>query len=158
MARYEDTNKLNKKVELPFQFHLKTSMTYIDLVIVLGCKFKFYFTNRTSETLKSMGTSVDSGEITTTMTCCNKETGAGKKHQQRTRGIWLCATGGGHIQMWQPLYQSEGPSQVFLLTLTWLVAAFGKESRERWKEITLSYDNMCHLNNLKVAREDLPLP
>lgn len=41
-----------------------------------------------------MGTSVDSGEITTTMTCCNKETGAGKKHQQRTRGIWLCASGG----------------------------------------------------------------
>ena len=55
-------------------------------------------------------------------------------------------------------YRSEGPSQVFLLTLTWLIAAFGNESREKWKDITLSYDNMCHLNNLKAAKEDLPLP
>ena len=40
--------------------------------------------------------------------------------------------------------RSEGPAQVFLLVL--------------WKRITVSYDNMCHLNNLKVARCPLPLP
>ena len=69
--------------------------------------FKLLYTG-TSGTIKSIGSvdqSVDSGEISATMTCCNKETGTGKKHQQRTRGIWLCASGGGHIQMWQPLYQ-----------------------------------------------------
>ena len=48
--------------------------------------------------------------------------------------------------------RSEGPAQVFLLVLTWLIAAFGR------KRITVSYDNMCHLNNLKVARCPLPLP
>ena len=49
-------------------------------------------------------------------------------------------------------------SQVFLLTLTWLLSAFGSQKREKWQEITLSYDNMCHLNNLKVAKKELPLP
>ena len=33
------------------------------------------------------------------MTTCNKDTG-GKR-----RGVWFCVSGGGHIQMWQPLYQ-----------------------------------------------------
>ena len=27
-----------------------------------------------------------------------------------------------------------------------------------WKQIVLAYDNMCHLDGLKAAREDLPLP
>ena len=56
------------------------------------------------------------------------------------------------------IHRSEGPAQVFLLVLTWLIAAFGKKSREEWKKVTVSYDNMCHLNNLKVARRPLPLP
>ena len=38
------------------------------------------------------------------------------------------------------------------------IAAFGKKRREDWKKVTVSYDNMCHLNNLKVARWPLPLP
>lgn len=55
-------------------------------------------------------------------------------------------------------YRSEGPAQVFFVTLLWLVAEFGNKGREFWKSITLSYDNMCHLNNLTVARQLLPLP
>ena len=47
---------------------------------------------------------------------------------------------------------------MFLLVLTWLVAAFGKSTREERQKIVVSYDNMCHLNNLKVARKPLPLP
>ncbi len=47
---------------------------------------------------------------------------------------------------------------MFLLALCWLVAAFGKKTREEWRQVTLAYDNMCHLNNLKVARRPLPLP
>lgn len=54
--------------------------------------------------------------------------------------------------------RSEGPAQVFLLTLTWLMAKFADKKREDWKEITLSYDNMCYLDNLKVTRKELPLP
>ena len=34
----------------------------------------------------------------------------------------------------------------------------GQKSREERKDIIVSYDNMCHLNNLKVARKPLPLP
>ena len=56
------------------------------------------------------------------------------------------------------MLRSEGPAQVFLLVLAWLVAAFGKKKREDWKEVIVSYDNMCHINNLKVARHPLPLP
>ena len=55
-------------------------------------------------------------------------------------------------------FRSEGPSQVFLLTLTWLVSAFSDISRKDRNEITLCYDNMCHLDNLKVAKKPLPLP
>ena len=55
-------------------------------------------------------------------------------------------------------HRSEGPAQVFLLILTWLVAAFGHKTREDWKKLVISYDNMCHINNLKVARKPLPLP
>ena len=44
-------------------------------------------------------------EVPQTKTACNKETGEKKKLQKWTRGIWICASGGGHIQMWHPLYQ-----------------------------------------------------
>ena len=44
---------------------------------------------------------------------------------------------------------------MFLLVLTWLVAAFGKKTREDWKKVIVSYDNMCHL---KVSKKLLPLP
>ena len=40
-----------------------------------------------------------------TKTLCNKDTGEKKRLQKWTRGVWVCASGGGHIQMWQPLYQ-----------------------------------------------------
>lgn len=57
-----------------------------------------------------------------------------------------------------PYFRSEGPAQVFLLVLTWLITAFGHMSRAEWKKIILAYDNMCHLDNLRVARSPLPLP
>ena len=47
--------------------------------------------------------------------------------------------------------------QVFLLILTWLVAAFGCKTREDWKKQVISYD-MCHVNFSNVAQKPLPLP
>ena len=38
------------------------------------------------------------------------------------------------------------------------MAAIGHKSREERKTIIVSYDNMCHLNNLKAAKKPLPLP
>ena len=55
-------------------------------------------------------------------------------------------------------YRNEGPAQVFLIVLTWLISEFGYKGRDMWKQITIAYDNMCHLNNLRVARQPLPLP
>ena len=45
------------------------------------------------------------GEAPDTITKCTKDIGDKKRLQKWTRGIWVCASGGGHIQMWQPLYQ-----------------------------------------------------
>lgn len=39
-----------------------------------------------------------------------------------------------------------------------MLAAFSHLSREERKKKILSYDNMCHLDNLKVAKKPLPLP
>lgn len=39
-----------------------------------------------------------------------------------------------------------------------MTAALKDLSREERKTVIISYDNMCHLNNLKVARRPLPLP
>ena len=39
-----------------------------------------------------------------------------------------------------------------------MVAALRDLSREERKKVVLSYDNMCHLDNLKVAKKPLPLP
>ena len=54
--------------------------------------------------------------------------------------------------------RSEVPTQVLLLVLVWLMAAFGHKSREERKRIIASYDNMCYLNNLKVAKEPPSFP
>ena len=39
-----------------------------------------------------------------------------------------------------------------------MVAALGKLSRDERKKITVSYDNMCHIDSLHIARRPLPLP
>ena len=49
---------------------------------------------------------IDEGkEEIATKTACNKDTGGKRRLQKWTRGAWFCVSGGGHIQMWQPLYQ-----------------------------------------------------
>lgn len=45
-----------------------------------------------------------------------------------------------------------------MLVIMWLVCQFGEKGRDAWKSLTIAYDNMCHLNNLRVARSPLPLP
>ena len=49
---------------------------------------------------------IDEGkEEIATKTACNKDTGGKRRLQKWTRGAWFCVSGGGHIRMWQPLYQ-----------------------------------------------------
>ena len=54
--------------------------------------------------------------------------------------------------------RSEGPAQVFLIVLMWMVRIFSQKTREERKKAIISYDNMCHLDNLRVAHEPLSLP
>ena len=55
---------------------------------------------------KSMASNIDDGtEDEETATKCCKNIGTKSRFQQWTRGTWFCVGGGGHIQMWQPLYK-----------------------------------------------------
>lgn len=64
------------------------------------------------------------------------------KIQKSIRGHLFVIHGVGHIETWQPLYQSEGPAQVFLIILTWLIISIGDLSPEVQKEILLSYNTV----------------
>ena len=39
-----------------------------------------------------------------------------------------------------------------------MVTAFANTTREDMRKVVISYDNMCNLDNVKVAKEPLPLP
>ena len=56
------------------------------------------------------------------------------------------------------LCRSESPSQVFLIVLKWLMNTVKDKPLETWGDIVLCYDNMCHLDGLKAAKQPLPLP
>ena len=56
------------------------------------------------------------------------------------------------------MYRSEGPAQVFLIMLVWMMSQLKGLTREERKKVVIAYDNMCHLDNLKAARAPLPLP
>ena len=56
--------------------------------------------------------------------------------------------------------RSESPSQVFIIVLTWFMNILHDQGlpEDQWENIILAYDNMCHLDALKAARNPLPLP
>ncbi|XP_022108991.1 uncharacterized protein LOC110989145 isoform X2 [Acanthaster planci] len=89
---------------------------------------------------------------------CRKDTGGRKSLQKWSRGHLFIVCAGGHIEYWQSLYRSESPSQVFLILLAWLAIHLKGISPTEWGKLSLVYDNMCHLDNMRVARKPLPLP
>ena len=44
-------------------------------------------------------------EVEESRTTCNMDTGEKRTLQKWSRDTWFCVSGGGHISMWQPLYQ-----------------------------------------------------
>ena len=54
-------------------------------------------------------------------------------------------------------HRSESPSQVFLIAIHYLMARLGSLTPEKWKEFTLSYDNMCNVDSMRIARTSLPI-
>ena len=53
---------------------------------------------------------------------------------------------------------SEGPGQVFLITLQYLLKRLEGIPESQWGEVIVSYDNMCNLDKLCVAKTHLPFP
>lgn len=54
--------------------------------------------------------------------------------------------------------RSESPSQVFLMVIRRLYSLLKEVEPSQWKNVVISYDNMCHLDCLRAAQAPLPLP
>ena len=54
------------------------------------------------------------------------------------------------------LHRSESPSQVFIIVLSWLFTILKYMNPLNWGGVFLAYDNMCHLDGLKAAKNPLP--
>uniref|UniRef100_K1R507 CxC5 like cysteine cluster associated with KDZ domain-containing protein n=1 Tax=Magallana gigas TaxID=29159 RepID=K1R507_MAGGI len=93
---------------------------------------------------------------------CNKDTGEKSRLRQRSRGHFVTVTGGGHILQFNPLFKSESPSQAFMLIVQMMYSELKEltedEQRRRLQDYTLCYDNICNVDALGAAKEDLPLP
>ena len=46
---------------------------------------------------------------------------------------------------------------MFIIIISWLLEILKERPESEWKEVILCYDNMCHLDALKAAQNDLPL-
>ncbi|XP_022102484.1 uncharacterized protein LOC110985613 [Acanthaster planci] len=88
---------------------------------------------------------------------CKKDVGGKKRLQKWSRGHLFVVRAGGHIEFWKTLYKSESPSQVFLILIAWLFPFLRTVPFTSWSNLSIVYDNMCHLDNMNVARKPLPL-
>lgn len=52
----------------------------------------------------------------------------------------------------------QGPSQPFLIMLNWLIAVLKGLDPSTWCQLYLAYDNMCHVDGMRIAKKPLPLP
>ncbi|XP_046857183.1 uncharacterized protein LOC124450595 [Xenia sp. Carnegie-2017] len=77
-----------------------------------------------------------------TKTKCNKETGGKQRLQKWSSGHLFIVRGGGIIDKWSPLYRSESPSQVFLITLSWLRIMLKEINPMNWSSVFFPYDNV----------------
>ena len=88
---------------------------------------------------------------------CQKDIGELTTLYRRNRGIEAVVAGGGIILSWTPLYKSEGPTQVALIMIRFLQLFFKGKSTKEFENFFLSYDNICHLDELKLLRDKLAL-
>ncbi|XP_078376881.1 uncharacterized protein LOC144660166 [Oculina patagonica] len=91
-------------------------------------------------------------------TSCNKETGEKQRLQKWSRGHFFIVRGSGIIDKWNPLFRSESPSQAFLIMLNWLIVVLKGLDPSTWCQLYLAYDNMCHVDGMRIAKKPLPLP
>ena len=89
---------------------------------------------------------------------CRKDIGDVQRLHGWSRGIEEFVGGGGIIEYWAPIYKSEGPAQVFLIMIKYLQLRLQNKTEEDYHKFCLSYDNMCHVDSLKISKNPLPLP
>ena len=73
-----------------------------------------------------------------------------------SRGIFQIVTGGGHIDYWIPIYDSEGPHQVAFILIKYLQLKLRGKTEEEINQFYLSYDHMCAIDRLHLLRHPLP--
>ena len=81
---------------------------------------------------------------------CRKDIGIVHRLHSWSRGVEEIVGGGGIIEYWAPIYDSENPVQVFFIILKYLQLKFEGKGEEEYKKFFLSYDNMCHLDSLRL--------
>ena len=93
---------------------------------------------------------------------CNKDTGEKSRLCQRSRGLFAVVSGGGNILYFNPLFKSESPSQVYMLMVRIIYLELKEVPSDQFDQAVqsyvLSYDNMCNIDKLKAAQQELPLP
>ena len=52
--------------------------------------------------------------------------------------------------------RSESPSQVFVFLVNFLRHKLKDVPVDRWGQVFMAYDNMCNLDRMKAAKQDLP--
>ena len=56
------------------------------------------------------------------------------------------------FSVFHSLTRSEGPGQVFLITIQYLLKGLEEIPESQWEDVIISYDNMCNLDKLRVAK------
>ena len=87
---------------------------------------------------------------------CSKNTGQIHRLHNWSRGIFQVVSGGGHIDYWIPIYESEGPHQVAFILIKYLQLKLKGKTQEEIRQFYLSYDHMCAIDSLKLLRKPLP--
>ena len=65
---------------------------------------------------------------------CNKDTGSVMKLRRWSRGIFAIVPGGGHIKMFASLFNSESPTQVAMILLSFLCEILKDTDPQLWKK------------------------
>ena len=89
---------------------------------------------------------------------CRKDVGENVRLRRFTRGILAACSGGGHIWSFDALYKSEGPLQVSLLMIKYLMKRLSETNPKHWYKHYINYDNICNVARLKLLQGLLDLP
>ena len=66
---------------------------------------------------------------------CNKDTGSVVKLRRWSRGIFAIVRGGGHIEQFAPLFNSESPTQVAMILLSFVCETLKDVEPHLWKNL-----------------------